>query len=149
VVNFDSSSSIAEPFSALAHRWKLKQYIPTAASTAYSYYTSAPEAWDLRTALIVALAKQAAASSIAERKVDPNDEAAIIREAQEYRKRIEGLIAPKTLPKNGAIWETSFKVEKRGLGGVLKESDNLEDGNRVIEVSEANFPPLRVERAEP
>jgi len=67
--------------------------------------------------------------------MNPQTRVNVEEEIRKNRKRIEGLIVSKSLPKNGAIFETSFNVDKRELGGVLRECDVLEDGNRVIKVS--------------
>lgn len=40
------------------------------------------------------------------------------------------------VPKNGFTVDQSIPVVKRGLGGILTDLDNLEDGTRSIEVSE-------------
>ena len=118
--------------------WKLKRYIPTVATTAIQYYTPGSstyhESWPFTVACFVALARYSSESARAERALNPDKEIDVVVETQKNRKRIEGLIVPKHLPKNGAIHEIAFKVKKREIGGVLEQSDSQETGDREIKV---------------
>ena len=126
----------------LSLRWRFKHFLPTVAFTTLNYYVpfltrtgGYHDSWPLSTALFVSLAQYSSESSRAQRKLSRGEKVDVVEEIRKQRKRIEGLVVPKDLPKNGVIWETEFKVKSRGLEGVLEHLDREESGERSVKVS--------------
>ncbi|GAA5997778.1 hypothetical protein JCM5350_003054 [Sporobolomyces pararoseus] len=130
---------VAKSYATAQSIWRFKHFIPTVAFTTLNYYvpfltrtTGYHDSWPLSTALFVSLAQYSSESSRAQRKLSRGEKVDVVEEIRKQRKRIEGLVVPKDLPKNGVIWETEFKVKSRGLEGVLEHLDREENGERTV-----------------
>ncbi|KAM0746269.1 hypothetical protein T439DRAFT_141788 [Meredithblackwellia eburnea MCA 4105] len=102
--------------------------LPTALGTILTHYTTGPPqaSWPLSTDLFTAIARK---HDTIKAKTKPDID--VVKHMQAARKVIafEKWIPP---PHNGFACEVMVPVKKRGLGDVLKDWDEKEDGRRTV-----------------
>ncbi|SDA01310.1 BZ3500_MvSof-1268-A1-R1_Chr10-1g02574 [Microbotryum saponariae] len=122
---------IGRSLATLSAAWTQRALVQTALVTTARFYTigCGHEAWDLRTALFIGIAR--AVSEESKKRQDPNAVLDPAKATQSARKRLVTLEMKN--PKFGACVEIKIPVKpKRGLGGILELLDQEEEVGREI-----------------
>jgi hypothetical protein len=116
----------------LVPSFKYRSFIRPLVSTTVTHFITGPAhaSWSLETSLFTTLVRHAGNNRPAPEEGVERDP---VKAIQAFRK-VAAVEKFMPVPKNGFTVDQSIPVVKRGLGGILTELDNLEDGTRSIEV---------------